>query len=212
MFKLYFSPSACCTSVHIILEELELPFELIYVGKSADTEVKQIFAKVNPLQTVPVLELMDGRVITQSIAILLYLAENYPKSNLLGVAEGSVKTEIIKWLSFVASDVHKAFSPLFSLDKISTSKSTQEDIRVWLFKNIHKYFMFLDEHLSDKLYLVAEKFSIADAYLFVVYNWTKYVSFSVKQYPNLNNYIELISERSSVKNVLQRELHYCLRS
>ena len=86
--------------------------------------------------------------------------------------------------------------------------ATQQNVRNWSFANINKYFMILNSHLADKSYLVAERFSIADAYLFVVYQWTKYTGISTQNYPNLSNYIEHIAQRNSIKSALLDEAKY----
>jgi glutathione S-transferase len=209
MIKLYFLPYACCTSVHIILKEIQVEFELIYVGKNADEQTKSKFAMLSPLKSVPVLELEDGTIITQCIAILEYLADQYPQYNLLGKIGSKERLDTIKWLSFIASDLHKSFSPLFKLEQISLGNAaTQQNVRTWAHTNINKYFMILNNHLTDKSYLAAERFSIADAYLFVVYQWTKYTNVSTQNYPNLSNYIERIARRNSIKSALQHEAQY----
>jgi|LauGreDrversion4_2_1035121.scaffolds.fasta_scaffold139078_1 glutathione S-transferase len=209
MIKLYFLPYACCSSVHIILKEIKVEFELIYVGKNANEQIKSKFAILNSLKSVPVLELEDGTVITQCIAILEYLADQFPQYNLLGKIGSKERIEVIKWLSFVATDLHKSFSPLFQLEQIAVgSEVTQQNVRNWALANINKYFMILNNHLAANSYLAAERFSIADAYLFVVYQWTKYTGVSTQNYPNLSNYIERIARRNSIKSVLHHEAKY----
>jgi|GEM_PF-3935568 glutathione S-transferase len=86
--------------------------------------------------------------------------------------------------------------------------ATQQNVRTWAHTSINKYFMILNNHLADKSYLAAERFSIADAYLFVVYQWTKYTNVSTQNYPNLSNYIERITRRNSIKSVLHHEAQY----
>jgi glutathione S-transferase len=209
MIKLYFLPYACCTSVHIILKEIQVEFELICVGRNAEEQTKARFAMLNPLKSVPVLELEDGTIITQCIAILEYLADQFPQYNLLGKTGSLERIEVIKWLSFVATDLHKSFSPLFQLEQISAGNTvTQQNVRNWALTNISKYLMVLNEHLADKSYLAAERFSIADAYLFVVYQWTKYTGVSTQNYPHLSHYIERIAERDSIRSALHHEAQY----
>ncbi len=203
--KLYFSPGACCMSCHIALEEAKIPFELVYVGKHADEAVRKNFLKVNPLGAVPALELDDKKILTQNIAILEYIADQKPEAGLIEKAGTFERAEIMRWLSLIAADLHKAFAPLFGLSRISTNEDTQADIKKWCFASIDKYLSLIDAHLQDKKYLACERFTIADCYLFTVYQWTGAVSFPTEKYTAINRYAAVISQRASVKTVHERE-------
>lgn len=205
MTKLFFSPGACCMSCHIALEMTNIPFELVYVGKKADEKTRADFLKVNPLGAVPAILFDDGKVLTQNIAILEYIADQKPEANLIAPAGTWERAEIMKWLSFIAADLHKAFAPIFYLSKISSRTETQEDIKQWAFTNIEKYFTLLEKHLSDKTYLVGEHFTIADAYLFTVYQWSKPIGFPTEKFIALNHYSDRIAALPAVKKVHERE-------
>ncbi|SRR5579883_444547 len=206
--KLFFSPGACCMSCHIALEESKTPFELVYVGKKAEPAVKENFLKINPVGAVPAFQLDDGKVLTQNIAILSYIADQKPEANLLAKVGTFERAETMKWLSFVAADLHKSFSPVFRLDAITTNTECQKDAKNWVFSNINKYLSVLETHLKDKTFLVGERFSIADCYLYTVYQWTSRISFPTDKLPNLNRYSENISKRPSVIAVHEREAKY----
>lgn len=206
--KLYFFPSACSAAVHIILEEIKAKFELIYVGKNAAIEALKDFNCINPLKSVPALELDSGLILTQNIAILEYLADTNPEYNLLAPIGSFDRVEIIKWSSFIATDIHKSFSPLFLLDRISPSKTTQSEVIQWSISNINKYFSLLNNHLEHENYLACEKFTIADAYLFVVFQWTKYTNIKTAGFPFLNEYIKNLATRQSIQNVMNKEKQY----
>lgn len=205
MTKLFFSPGACCMSCHITLEMTHTPFELVYVGKNADEKTRAEFLKVNSLGAVPAVLFDDGKILTQNIAILEYIADQKPEAKLIAPAGTWERAEIMKWLSFIASDLHKAFAPIFYLSKISSDENAQRDIKKWAFANIEKYLTLLEKHLSDKTYLVGEHFTIADAYLFTVYQWSKPVGFPTEPFTALNNYSERIAALPAVKKVHERE-------
>lgn len=203
--KLYFSPGACCMSCHIILEEIKTPFELVCVGRNADEVIRAEFLKLNPLGAVPTLELTDGRILTQNIAIMEYLADQHPEAKLLDKAGTFGRAEIMRWLSFAASDFHKAFTPLFRINIISENPETQKDIKNWCFGLLEKYFSILESHLAHRTYLSGERFTIADAYLFTTLQWPKAIKFSTEKYPAVNKYAENIAKRPAVIAVLTRE-------
>lgn len=206
--KLYFSPGACCMSCHIALIETKIPFDLVYVGKKADQKTRDAFLAINPLGAVPAFELNDGKILTQNIAILEYIADQKPESHLLAKVGTYERADIMRWLSFVASDLHKAFSPLFGLNAISSHEDTQKDIQQWAFKMIDKYLTLVNTHLKGKAFLSGEHFTIADCYFYTVYQWTKAVSIPTDHYPEINRYSDEISKRLSVIAVHDREGQY----
>ncbi len=203
--KLYFSPGACCMSCHIALEETKIPFELVYVGRHAEEQVKKDFLRVNPLGAVPALELDHHKILTQNIAILEYIADQKPEAGLIEKTGSIERAEIMKWLSLVATDLHKSFSPLFALNHISKNPETQADIKKWAFASIDKYLTIIDAHLQNRTYLASERFTIADCYLFTVYQWAPAVSLPTEKYTALNRYAALIAKRPSVMAVHERE-------
>ena len=173
------------------------------------TEVERAnFLKVNSLGAVPTFELNDGRILTQNIAILEYIADQKPEYQLLDKPGSYERADIMRWLSFAASDFHKAFAPLFRINLISDDALVQEAIKQYSFSMIEKYCALLNSHLKDKNYLSCERFTVADAYVFTVCQWAKAVKFSTEKYNELNHYIDLISNRPSVLAVHQRERAY----
>ncbi len=205
MMKLYFSPGACCMSCHIALVETHTPFELVYVGKNADEKTRHAFLKINPLGAVPAFEFDDGKILTQNIAILEYIADQKPESHLLAKPGSYERADTMRWLSFTASDLHKSIAPLFRLSQISSNESAQNDIKNWSLSNIDKYLSLVDAHLKNKTFLCGEHFTVADCYFYTVYRWTKALSIPVEKYNAINRYEEIISKRPSVVAVHQRE-------
>ena len=203
--KLYFSPGACCMSCHIALEEAKIPFELVYVGQHADEAVRKNFLNVNPLGAVPALELDNKKILTQNIAILEYIADQKPEAGLIEKAGTFERAEIMLWLSLVATDLHKAFAPLFGMSRISSNPEVQADIKKWCFASIDKYLSLINQHLQDKQYLACERFTIADCYLFTVYQWAGAVALPTEKYTAINRYTAAISKRPSVMAVHERE-------
>lgn len=206
--KFYFFPGACSMSCHIALEEAKMPFDLVYVGQKADEAVKKSFLNVNPLGMVPALELDDKKILTQNIAILEYIADKNPQAGLLEKPGTEERAETMRWLSMVAADLHTSFVPLFRMERISSDPEAQKHIKEWAYKNIDKYLTALDGRLQKSQFLSSSGFSIADCYLYTVYQWTKPVGFPTEKYAALNKYSAMIAERPSVKAVKERENPY----
>jgi glutathione S-transferase len=161
--KLYYSPGACSLSPHIVAEEAGIPVELEKVDlRQHKTQNGEDYYQVNPKGYVPALKLDDGTVLTEGPAIVQYLADQKPASH-LAPANGTIaRYQLMEWLGFINSELHKNFSPLF--------RDGPEDVKSAAKANIAKRFGYVDKVLANNDYLLG-KFSVADAYLFVMTNW-----------------------------------------
>jgi glutathione S-transferase len=210
--KLYYSPSACSMSCHLALEIAGLSFELIYAGRDADPKAREDFLKVNPLGAVPALMIDNKKVLTQNIAILEYIADNNPEAGLSAPAGTLERAEITMWLSLIASDLHKSYLPFFVLNKISSNEETQADVKKWSTANIEKYLTVIDKHLQGKDYLVGDHITIADCYLFTVYQWSKFINLDTTRFQALNQYTAKMEKHPAVIAALKREKEVKLQS
>ncbi|MBO6504932.1 MAG: glutathione transferase GstA [Kordiimonadaceae bacterium] len=198
--KLYYIPGACSMATHIMLRELDADFELEAVDPvTGKTETGREFKNVNPKGYVPALELETGDVLTEGAAVLSYLADSAVpiiQPNEDGVLS---RTRVLEWLTFTSSELHKSFSPLFLM-------SSSDEQKAQAVQTISAKFDYLETQLADgREFIVGEFFSVADAYLFVVVNWSNFKDISLQQWPNLNQYVARISERPTVVAAMQAE-------
>lgn len=203
--KLYYLPGACSMSCHIALATTKLPYEAINVGKSADEQTKKAFLAVNPQGAVPALQIDATKTLTQNIAILEYIADQKPEAKLLAAAGTFERAETMKWLSMVASDLHPAFAPLFRLSAITTDPRAETDIKNWSLGKINKLLGTLETHLQNRKYLVGEHLTIADCYLYTVYQWNKMMQIPTDKFPALNRYSDMIAKLPAVIAVQEAE-------
>lgn len=197
--KLYFSPGACSLASHIILREAGARFDLEQVdNKAKKTKSGADFWQINPKGYVPVLELDDGRRITENPAILQYIADQNPQSGLVPACGSFERYRVQEWLNFVTSEVHKTFSALFKPD-------TPEEYKTISKENLAKRYTFLEEHLARHQFLHGEKFGIADAYLFAVTNWLSRFGIDIGKWPHVKAYSERIAARPKVQEAIQVE-------
>ena len=113
--KLYFSPGACSLGPHISLHEAGLSFDLVRVDlRSHKTEGGEDFYAINPKGYVPALQLDDGSILTENAAIAQYVADLAPEKKLAPPAGTMERYRLQEWIHFIATEIHKAFSPLFS--------------------------------------------------------------------------------------------------
>lgn len=166
--KLYYMPGACSLASHIVLEWVGKPYETHQLSREALKEPE--FLKVNPLGAVPALT-DDGWTITQNVAILEYIAEQAPQSQLLGAGTARSRAEVRRWLGFINSDIHKTFSMLFGAGRFVADEAAQKELMGSASKLLTKLFSQLNTQLADKPFLAGDAPSIADAYLYVVLRW-----------------------------------------
>ena len=205
MMKLFYSAGGCSTCCHIALEEAGLPHQAVEVDwDKPDANLAEML-KRNPMGAAPVLISDQGKTLTQNAAILEYIADMKPSSHLLPAAGTWERVEAISWLSFVASDLHKAFVPLFALKDTTQSESARVEVRNWAVSNVKQCLAIVDQHLAGKDFLMGKQFTVADTYLFVVVGWCKYVEVKTDEYKNLNSYMARVFERPAVHKVMKME-------
>jgi glutathione S-transferase len=196
--KLYFAPGACSLSPHIVSRELGIPLELQKVNtKDKSMEGGGDYRTINPKGYVPALELGDGQVLTEGPAIVQYLADQKPESGLAPKAGTLERYRLQEWLNFITSEIHKSFSPLFK-------PNTPDDYKKIARENIGARFEWLDRQLDGREYLMGA-FTIADAYLFTVVNWSGFVGLDLAKYPNLAAYQKRVAARPKVREAMTAE-------
>ena len=196
--KLYYSPGACSLSPHIALREAGLAFDAETVDLSSKkTKSGADYRAINPKGAVPALQLDNGQVLTEGSAIVQYIADQKPAAKLAPAAGSLERYRLQEWLNYIASEIHKGFSPLFN------PKATDE----WkqLIKNqLAAKFDYLSKQLQGKDYLMGA-FSVADGYLFTILGWTKHFDIDLAKWPVLAQYYERVAARPAVKATLEAE-------
>ena len=197
--KLYYSPGACSLSPHIVLREAGLPFELEQVDlKAKQTKSGADFRAINPKGQVPALQLDDGRVLTEGPAIVQYLADRKPEAKLAPAPTAPERYRLQEWLNYLTSEIHKGLGSLFNAAMPDAWKAVVKD-------NIAQRFAFLTRSLEGKSYLMGESFTVADAYLFTLLGWTKWLDIDLGKWPVLKAYSDRVAARPAVQAALRAE-------
>ena len=197
--KLYFSQGACSLSPNIVAHEAGLPIKLERVDlKTKKTAGGADFLAINPKGYVPTLELDDGEILTEGPTIVQYLADQKPDSGLVPKAGTPERYRMQEMLGYINSEIHKAYSPLFS-DK--TPPETREGQSAYL----KKRYELLDERLAKQPYLFGDTFSAADAYLFTVTRWARLVKLDLSGLTHLQAFQERVAARPAVQAAMKAE-------
>ncbi len=197
--KLYYTPGACSLAPHIALREAGLAFDLEQVdlgAKKAKTGAD--YLAVNVKGVVPALRLDDGEVLTEAGAILQYIADAVPQSGLAPAAGTRERYRLQEWINYIATEVHKGFAPLWK-------PATPEEYRRIVKENLARQFAYLDGKLAERTALTDAPFTIADAYLFTILNWTNFHQIDLSPYPNVKAFMARVAARPKVKEAMQAE-------
>lgn len=195
--KLYFMPGACSLAPHVALHEAKLPFSLVEVDYQTRQTETGDYRMINSKGTVPALELDSGEVLTEVPVILQFVADEARDARLLP-ASGLRRLRSMEWLSFIATEIHKSFSPLFR-------QSTPEAFLQPGKEHLRSRLAVVEHHLSSHVYLVGERFSLCDVYLFTVCRWLADQGMSIADWPALQRHFDNIRIRPSVRTALRRE-------
>lgn len=197
--KLFYKAGACSLSPHIVLREAGLDFTAEKVDLAAKkTESGADYLTINPKGQVPALLLDDGSLLTEGVAIVQYLADRVPDRNLIPAAGTLSRYHAIEWLNFVATELHKGFSPLFN-------PKTPDEYKAVARSKLEQQFSYLDGVLAQQQYLLGNRFSVADAYLFTVLRWALALQFDLQQHASLSAYMARVAARPAVDAALNAE-------
>lgn len=199
MLKLYFAPGACSLSPHIALREAGLAFELDRVDFATKTTAAgENFLAVNPRGYVPALRVDASTVLIEGPAIVQYIADQNPGSN-LAPANGTIaRYELQGWLAFLNSEVHKPFGVFFNPKADDAAKASARGA-------LTRRFEYLNGELTGRTHLMGDTFTVADGYLFVLLGWTKHVGYDLSPFPSLQSFVGRVFERPAVQAAMKAE-------
>ena len=197
--KLYYFSGACSLSPHIVALEAGVPVTMVRIdSKTKKTESGADYLAVNSKGAVPALQLDDGRVLTEGPAIVQYLADLKPESGLAPRAGSFERYQLMEILNYITSEVHKTFSPLFN-------PASSAEVKETAVTNLGKKFDWLSGFLGKKPFLLGNTFTVADADLFTVLNWTGHVKIDLDKWPVLAEFKARIAKRPKVLEAMKAE-------
>ena len=203
--KLYYSPGACSLAPHIVMAELNMAYEIDAVDLKNKTCSTGDYKNINMKGAVPALKMDNGEILTEGAIISQYLADHKNDGTMLGKFGTADRFRTLEWMNYIATDIHKNFSPLFAADKMFTTTQTQTDVKNCFKTILTDKFNFVAEKLGQNDYLMGKDFTIADAYMFTCMSWAKYVGMDMATWSNLNTYMKRVSERPAVMKAMKEE-------
>lgn len=197
--KLYVSPGACSLAPHIALVAAGLPFSIERVSlKTKATAGGGDFRDINDKGSVPALQLDDGRVLTEAAVLLQYIADQAPGAQLAPAAGSFERYQVMEWLNYIATELHKRFTPIFT-------PGCSEEGRAAAWAALARPLDYLAGKLAGRDFLAGSQASIADFYLFTVLNWAQFAKFSLNDWPALQAYQARVGAIPAVQEALRAE-------
>ncbi|MCH4248238.1 MAG: glutathione binding-like protein [Acinetobacter populi] len=198
--KLYYAPGACSLASHIILNEINVDFDLERVDlKTHTTEKGQDYYTINPKGYVPALEINPGLILTENVAVLPFLAQHDPKQDLIPPS-GLGRAKVLEWLGYLNSELHDAYAVFFA-------QPMDDETKQRAYAEIDRLLQYVEDYLAevDTDYLVDDNFGPADAYLFVLTNWSKGIGHDLSKFKEINDLRDVVSRRQSVQIAMRDE-------
>ena len=197
--KLYYSTGACSLSPHIVLRESGLAFEPVL----ASTKTHKLadgtdYYTINPKGYVPLLELDNGERLAEGPAIVQYIADQVPNKKLAPPNGTMARARVQEWLTFIGTELHKSFSPLFNPAMPAEAKT------IFTAKILDRL-KWVNTQLEGRQYLTGDSFCVADAYLYTVSRWTKPLGIDISELRNLGEFMKRMEARPAVQAALKAE-------
>jgi glutathione S-transferase len=197
--KLYYTPGSCSLAPRIIACEADLDIEYDKVDPRTQTTASgHSFLKINPKGYVPALALPNGEVLTETPAVLQYLAESASHVRLLPEPGSLGRYRLQEWLGFIGTELHKGFGPLWSGPMPDAARHLAID-------HLHRRCAYLDHSLQGRDYLMGQQFTVADAYCFAVLGWAHFHRIDLGGYREIGAFMERVSSRPKVRVALAAE-------
>lgn len=197
--KLYYAPGACSLAPHIVLREAGIAVEPVKVDIATKrSEDGRDFLAISPNGYVPALEIEPGLVLTEGPAIMQFIADKAPATQLAPPNGSLERYQLQSWLNFITAEIHKGFSPLFK-------PSMPQEAKALFIEQLGQRFDVVEGRLAQHDYLVGERFTVADAYLFVTTNWAGYLGIELDRWPAINALRERVASRPAVQAAMAAE-------
>jgi glutathione S-transferase/GST-like protein len=204
MHELYGRKGAGSMVVEAVLEECDVPYRLSEVKRDASRLPPADYYAVNPLGQVPALKLPDGTIMTESAAIVLYLADEHSNGKLAPAPGGPLRPQFLRWLVYLATNIYMTDLRIYYCDRYSTRAADGGNIKEAAVKAMAREWDVYAAALDSKPYMLGEQFSAVDVYAAMLATWNLDVPAFFRKHPNIHACYERIVARPAVARVWRR--------
>jgi glutathione S-transferase len=201
MLKLFYAVGTCALASHIALEEAGAQYETVRLNFSEQDQRKPEYLKVNPKGRVPAL-VTDHGVLTETPAILAYIAQLYPKASLAPLDDPFSFARVQAFNSYLCSTAHVNHAHLARGTRWADEPSSLEDMKRKVPKNVAESFALMEREMVEGPWVMGKAYTICDPYLFTLEGWLPRDSVDIKQFPKIAEHNRRMMERAAVKKVM----------
>lgn len=204
MLTLYYFPQLVSMATHVVLEEIGVVYETRLVDVMKGENKQPAYLAINPAGQMPALVLDDGTILTETLAILDYLAGSFPERHL-------APTDLIeraRWLatmSRIASAMHTSFTRAVRPDLVVDDPAAHEAVKAGARVRYQRNLEEMERLATGGKWLLGEQYTTADAHALVLYNWGVRGGFPMADFPNLTAWKDRMLTRPAVRTVLEQE-------
>lgn len=200
--KLYFSPGSCALATHIVLEEAAAgKYEPIRLNFKAGEHLTDAYLAVNPKGRVPALVTDEG-ILTETPALLIYVAQTFPESQLVPKDNPFLLARIQAFNSYMASTVHVAHAHKLRGHRWADQQSSLDDMKQKAPETMNACFQLIENELIEGPWVLGSEYSVCDAYLFTISRWLAGDGVDISEFPKVQKHMELMAQRPAVKAIL----------
>lgn len=201
--QLFVTPGACSLACHVVVEEAQLPIEVIAVDLRDPQAPHRAH---NPLGRVPTLVTSAGDVLTENSALLPYLADLRPDAGLLAAIGSVQRARTQSWVGYLNAEIHAGcFRAINRPQRYSSDPTGQTEVRVQGLLRLQEALGPINTALADRTFLVGDTFTIADAYLGVFVGWVRALGPDFAHFTHLHAFGQRYEQRPSVLRARARE-------
>jgi glutathione S-transferase len=204
MYELYGRKGAGSMVVEAVLEECAVPYKLSEVKRDASRMPPADYYAVNPLGQVPALKLPDGSVMTESAAIVLYLADKFSEANLAPSSSAALRPQFLRWLVYLATNIYMTDLRIYYCDRYTTRAADAANVKEAAVKAMAREWEVYAAELASRPYMLGEQFSIVDIYAAMLATWNVDVPAFFRKHPNIGACYERVVARPAVARVWHR--------
>ena len=205
MYKLHYYPGNASLAPHMLMEELGMPYELVYVDRDKQAHKSPEYLALNPAGRIPVLE--DGSmVISETAAICLHLADRHSEGRMIPDISTPERAKFYQWLMFLTNTIQTEFLVYFYSERYSTNAEDASAIKAAAEVRLTDYFQIIDEQLVKKgPYMMGKAISFLDFYLPMLCRWGRCLPTKPGEMSRLGKHVKLMSKHPAVLRTFEQE-------
>lgn len=204
MLKLYYGVGTCALASHIALEEAGADYTADRIDMKANQQNSPDYLAINPKGRVPAL-VTDHGVLTETPAILTFIAQSFPKANLAPLGDAFAFAQVQAFNSYLCSGVHISHSHKMRGARWASEETSFEDMRRKVPENMRAGMAMIESKMLRGPWVMGENYTICDPYLFTVSNWAKNDGVDLAEFPKVAAHRERMKQRPAVEKVLDQE-------